>query len=443
VPAAALLRDGAGPLPEPVAAAPAQGGAPARRAIRWTHPVGAAAAILVILAVLAGLLTGPKASNPAALNDRGADAGAGRLAEQIASLPARVFYILGDGIGGVRVAGGSGVHPRGLDVGGLATRMALSPDGSTIAVIRKDGSLRVLPGSFDLPGPVRDVALPQDGSAVAVCSGRDPHMVVATVGGAVVWSGPASPSCTPSWSPNGRFVGFTARSAGQGRPARTRIVDMNGGKVLDLPRAGPIAWGPPEAGSEHVTAISQDCRSIVSVDVVTGASERIAQIPGMSGLRTKWGSSCPVTAMAWSPVVGPAWLAVAIRGDDANPGRVLVFAVVSRHAFEVTSARGLVATSLSWSSDGPKLLVDGAERSGMPIAVLADAPRAWLGDRISLASASWSPDGRWILGRQADGWVAYDADDAGQTVGLSVPNSAVDAIWCCPPAPSYPAWPSS
>jgi WD40 repeat protein len=267
-------------------------------------------------------------------------------------------------------------------------------------------------------------------------------MIVVLVGGSVVWSGPALPACAPSWSPDGRFVAFAARSSGTRGAAVTRIVDMRGGKIFDLPDAGPVAWGPPEAGSGHVTAISKDCRSILSFDVENGAATKIATIPGMSGLRTKWGSSCPVIAMAWSPAFGPAWLAVAMRGDDATPGRVLVFGVVSRHVFDLTSAEGLVTRSLSWSPDGTAVLVGAVDHGGSAVTVLAQAADAWIGERLPVGSASWSPDSHWILGRDADGWAAYAATDPRVTVRLTVPRSATTAAWCCPPVPSYPALPA-
>ncbi len=412
-----------------------------RRRHRLAHPVGAAAAILVILFVVAGLLMGPVASNPPLSIHHGADARAAQEAQEIDSLPERVVYILGGADGGLRMAAGSGARARGLAVGGLAARVVQSPDGSRLGVIRKDGSLRVLPGSWELPGPVRDVAFPRDGGVVAACSGRDPHMVVVLVGGEVVWSGPSVPACMPSWSPDGRFVAFTARS-GTRRTGVTRVVDMRGGRVLDLPDAGPIAWGPPDAGTGYLATVSRDCRSIVSVDAGTGATATIMKIPGMSGLRTKWGSSCPVSAMAWSPAMGPGWLAVAIRGDDANPGRVLVFAVLARHMFDVRGSEGLITRSLSWSPDGRMLLVDGADHDGTPVTVLAEGPRGWTGERLTMASASWSPDGRWILGRSSLGWAGHEAVNPRLTLGLTVPGSATAAIWCCPPVPSYRAWPS-
>jgi hypothetical protein len=400
---------------------------------------GAALPIAILVAVLASILSGATSS----ILRRGSaapQAGGHRGGDELSPVPSRVFYLLAGTRGGLVAEGPNG---RPVAPGVRATALSISADGSRVAITDHRGGLVLVPAGMRVPGPVRDAAFAPNGRLLAVCAGNaKPRLDLIGPRGDVIWTGDAAPACRPSWSPGGAFLSYLAPGDRPADPAVTSVLALSWDVTIHVAGAGPVAWGAAR-GTDLLTVVAPGCTAVDTVDLADGRRTTLAAIPGMSGIRTRWGSSCPVSAMAWSE--GGRWLALAIRGDDANPDHVEVIDARTTGAFRLSGADGLVARSLAWSPTGSALIVDGVEPGGAEVTLIADPVGAAVAELVPASSASWSPDGSWVLAKAASGWIAFVALDPRITAQSAVPRAAVWARWCCPPVASTvaltpPAW---
>lgn len=362
-----------------------------------------------------------------------AAAGPGRSRERSApGLPARLGFISG-GFGGgpgaeLFFAAGDGAGPRASAAGRRIRSFAWSPGGTHVVAVDLTGRALLLPGRrvLPVPSPAREVAFSPDGRLVAVCSGRPGRMtVVAVARPARALLGPL-PGCAPRWSPDSAWVAFRAGTGGRGD---VLVLDVSSGRVRTTRLRWPAAWAPAWIGPSTLTGTTP--RGVARLDPSRAGPPRLLRWP--SQVR---GSPRRVRALAWSP--DGRWLAVALAtrrgaavavlGDSAGAGASVRVRRIPGSAFGRPPA-------LVWSSRD-RLLVSpvGANASGTEVIT----PGGGVLD-LGLEQASWSPDGRWILGRSMRGWVAVDAAHPSMRSLLAVPGAQwVAAAWCCP-APATPA----
>ena len=259
-----------------------------------------------------------------------------------------------------------------------------------------------------------------------------------------------------TWSPFGRFVAAT-------RANELAALEPDGDVHWTLPRPGVSS--PSWAGTETDTRIAYTDRTGVRIVAGDGTGDRLL-LRGVGGL------------LAWRP--GPArMLAV------ASPGQVRVLDVASGRSIWRASASSAFPTTVSWSSDGERLLVSyprslrvfdavgnvplsiGPGTAPIRAAALAPSGRAvayvmraagqsqlWIVPRIrpdanaarrlftgtgELDGLAWSPDGRWLLATwvDADQWLFIRADGRGIRAVSNIAKQLRSATfprvegWCC------------
>jgi hypothetical protein len=214
------------------------------------------------------------------------------------------------------------------------------------------------------------------------------------------------------------------------------VVNIGLNVRFPVPGVGPLAWAPIDSYViTPVTTLAPDCVSVQAMDPSGGRRHLLATIPYLRPRPAGSAASCGVTMMAWSP--GARWLAAAIRPGGGSPDRVIVFEPRTHILVPLpVDDLGLVPETLSWSPDGEALLVSGVDGSGRPLSFEAVPSGSRRSERFGAGDATWSPDGAWILGRDAAGWAAFEATDTSMRVALSaIPANATLAQWCCPAVP--------
>jgi hypothetical protein len=194
----------------------------------------------------------------------------------------------------------------------------------------------------------------------------------------------------------------------------------------------PVAWAPgPGYRFSPLTAVSEAGDSIEIMDPRGG--RRRTLVSGAT-LRTLAGGRllAAITGLAWS--ADASLLAVSFGHSPPEPGLpgVAVVAPVTGRGVFVGTADAVV--SLSWSRDGS--LLAGFDGSRGPSIMTFRGSR--FGSRIQdVRDASWSPDGRWVLGYTTNsGWFALDASNPERNYPLGWDSSQwAVARWCCPPVP--------
>lgn len=311
-------------------------------------------------------------------------------------------------------------------VGAGAQAFAWAPDGVHSVLIDAVGALHVLPQDRVFPGPIRGIAFSPDGTRVAVCSGRwwPPRITLLQLDAEDGQAGPSFEGCEPHWSADSVYLAYRIPSV----PAPYGTYDDSSFMVLNtrlvtrfsVPGSWPVAWAPAANRTLVPLAdVGADGRSIEIMDPRGGqrrvllSSRALAAIVGNVPVGR-------IDLLAWSAdgtrlAVGFAW------GGHVTLGGV---AVVDPRTGEGTFlADRLAPTSISWSSRGDLLIG------------FADHTRLFRGSgsvSLPISDATWSADGRWILGRTNLGWTVFAANPP--LGSRSIPGSGgwTLARWCCP-----------
>jgi hypothetical protein len=404
----------------------------------------AAIPLLVVISLVAsGLADLRKGSEPGGAGSSPA-AGAGAAPTPVpdlrSQLPRKLAFVTGpEPIGsappGLRIAEGIGAAT-GADMlapegGRGAVFFAWSPDGQQLATIDGRGRVRMVPGSGSYAGPVRSLVYSHAGTLVAVCSaGPRPELSIRVARPALSLVREIGPGCDPQWSTGDELLAFRAAPARPGGRERRGVV-AGGDQIIPVPGEGPMAWAPPAfAGPNVLTTFTSDCSAVQTFDPF-GLQTRV--IVDLRDLGPPQGESgCPVTTLAWAQ--SARWFAMALAAEGPVPARVLIVDPDTHIILPLPiAALGLQPESLSWSPDGATLLISGPDGQGRPLTLAADPSGGQVARHLPASDASWSPDGRWILARAAAGWFAFLASDPARFVGLTLPATARDAAWCCPP----------
>jgi hypothetical protein len=308
---------------------------PARRS--WRAPLGALAALALVVVVAAVALTPPGAAvagwvrralgaeAPAPRTALGPLPGAGRL---LVTSRSGAWNLARDG-GRTRLGAFTGAtwSPRGLYVAGWHGRRlsAVAPDGRVA-------------WSYRTAGTVRDARWSPDGYRIAYRSGRRLAVVAGDGSGARVLD--ATPRrAAPAWRPT--------------EPHTLAWVDRDGRVVVRDVDSGRLVWRSPSgAGAATDLAWSADGRRLLArephllrvLDVHAGRWWRVAAGPGRRIRAAAWAPSGHRLALIIGEGDGASAVLVTDRLHSGLPGRRL---------FASTGALGPVA----WSPDGRRLLV--------------------------------------------------------------------------------------
>jgi len=139
--------------------------------------------------------------------------------------------------------------------------------------------------------------------------------------------------------------------------------------------------------------------------------------------------------LLWSP--DGRWLAVGFGRGRAQDGAVLMVNPRTEEEASVIFSRSvrpsdaITPLSFSWSAMD-RLLVQFSGPDDYSQVLGPSGPSATL----ALRQPSWSPDGNWVLGRTAQGWVAVDPNDPSHRVAVGPEARWARAEWCCPPVPT-------
>lgn len=434
---------------EPGAPAPPAGpeGEPARSGGRRRLAAPAAAIAVVLIAVTVHVASGQgrrAAPRPA----RTAAPVAARRPP--AGLPARLAFIDGSTDGGpgprLYLADGAGRSPSTVQGNWLTSSFAWSPDGFQVAAIDIRGNLRVLPGGQELRRPVESVAFSPDGGHVAACAGTWPPRLV------VMRAGPdrtgrsskplTVPGCDPVWSPDGAFVAYRlpARPSGSYRADRVGLLDVSTGRRLSLSLDWPVAWLPTTSRPPVLSGLTP--RGVVLVAAGRRPTPRgvVVSAAALLQLLPRSGTARP-GMLSWAP--DGRWLAVAFAPGPGGDGTVVVVRPPDGRGFALSEALGsgsgpTTVDMMSWSARD-QLLAEFVA-SGSPGRTEVLTPPAGEPETLPVRDASWSPDGRWVLGSAARGWLAVPAGAPGRTFPMTFSDQWVSAAWCCPPvAPVRPS----
>ena len=233
--------------------------------------------------------------------------------------------------------------------------------------------------------------------------------------------------CEPHWSADSTYLAYRLPSV----PAPYGTYDDSGFGVLNtrlvtrfsVPGSWPVAWAPAmDRSFVPLADVGADGRSIEVMDP-RGGQRRVLLVAGV--LRALIGDLHvgSIDLLSWSSDGERLAIGFGLEG----PGSVGGVADVDARTGEGTFVADREApTTMSWSSQG-SLLVGFADHTRLL------GPSGSLS--LDILDATWSPDGRWILGRTGAGWIVAPASAplAAQPIEGSV--EWIVARWCCPAEP--------
>jgi len=322
-------------------------------------------------------------------------------------------------------------------VGAGASSFAWAPDGIHSVLVDAEGALHILPQDRVLPGPIRGVAFSPGGTLAAVCSGRawPPRITLLRLEALNGQGGPSFEGCDPQWSADGTYVAYripTVPAVGNQQsydPTGFGVLNTRVVTRFSVPGSWPVAWAPASdrtfvpltvtgrdgrsveimdpRGGERRTLLSRDTLRAVIGNVPVGSISLLAWSPRGDRLAIGFGAG-PLGRFGGVADVDPATGQGTFVGDQFAP------------VWLTWSGEGDLLAGFAGPGDGRTRLIHG--REGMSTS-------------LSIRDATWSADGRWILGRADDGWVIAPVDrpDATQAIKDSADWSV--ARWCCPPVP--------
>ncbi len=379
--------------------------------------------VAIVVVVAAGVLGAPKGHQ---LGGGVATGGGGT------GLPARLAYL--EGPPGMPCCirsrlfvsnGGAPGEPVTV-VGAGAQAFSWAPDGVHSVLIDAEGTLHILPQDRVFPGPIRGVAFSPDGTRVAVCSGRSwpPRITLLPLDATDGQAGPNFEGCEPHWSADSTYLAYRLPAV----PAPYGTYDDSGFMVLNtrlvtrfsVPGSWPVAWAPAaDRTLVPLSGVGADRHSIEIMDP-RGGQRRV--LLSADAIRAVVGN-VPVGAidlLAWSMDGSRLAIGFGLDGPGSLGGVADVDPVTGEGTF-VADRRA--PTAISWSALGDLLVGFGDHTSLL---------RASGGLSLPIRDATWSSDGRWILGQTDAGWTiaAANAPLAGQLIKGS--GAWTLARWCCP-----------
>jgi hypothetical protein len=412
---------------------------PSRRA-RVETMAWVALPVAVAVAVLGGVLVQGGGSIRSAAGRSGPDATAGAGTISL-PLDSRLAYLVEDSHGEGTVGQlflsdhGGAVASRAIP-GTFRPAFAWSPDGLHSAAVDASGALHLLPEDRRLFGPVWSFQFSPDGRFVAVCRGAvwPPGVMVFDTTDPGVLLFPPVAGCDPNWSPDGQSIAFRLPLSSPGAFAADRIglLDVRRDVPVAVPARWPVAWAP--ATSERparLTALSAKGDGIELVDPRHLTRQTLLGAEAVSAL-TKNVLVGRVSALSWAP--DGDRLAIAFSADPYDlQGLVVMRTSTGERLFVGAGYTGLA--TLSWSVKGD-LLATSTGAGGRLTQVIRNGEG--FAEIYRLGQTSWSSDGRWLLGRDGDGWVVVDASPDGERTPRPVSSSSrawILAQWCCPAVP--------
>jgi hypothetical protein len=305
-----------------------------------------------------------------------------------------------------------------------------------VAAIDSHGVLHLFPDNWSERGPVLSAAFSPSGRFLAICTARDwpPMLTVVPVvePDSPVW--PAVAGCSASWSPDSNFVAYrlaVSRTNGSYVSNAFGVLGVLTDAQFKLPGAWPMAWAPsPGYSDTPLTVISAD-RDSVSLMDPSGHTQRTLVAGEMLRRLTGGRAFGPLELLAWSP--DGERLALGSAEGAAGFGLSGVAVLDPQTGDGAFVGAGYNPISLTWSVDQDLLAEFEGPTGRLTRLVPKTAPFVEL---LDIGQASWAPDGRWILARTEDGWIAIDSTAPEKRLSLG-DNSAqwTSAVWCCPPVP--------
>jgi hypothetical protein len=306
-----------------------------------------------------------------------------------------------------------------------------------VGAIDPEGNLHLLPRKAVVNGPVLGMAFSPDGRSMAICRGGDVPAQLTVVSmehpNRPIW--PPVAGCDPIWSTDSSFIAFRLPSEsdvpGQYLAGAFGVLDVRVGVQFRLEGSWPVAWAPSYGFA--ITPLTVISAARDSVDIMDPTGGRRRTLVDSDTVRRLTGGRAfgSIELLAWSPDGARLALGTA---SGANGFGLAGIALVDPRTGEGTFAGSAYnPLSLAWSST-QAIIAELAGRAGRVTRLMPkDAPYL---DLLDLDRASWSPDGRWILGRSTEGWVTIDALRADRWTAIPAPSSDwVLARWCCPPVP--------
>jgi hypothetical protein len=338
---------------------------------------------------------------------------------------------------GVHVGPGTGFGvTSSFSLDSPVVHIEVGPRGQ-VAAIDSHRALHLLPDGWTKPGPVLSAAFSPDGRFLAICTAKDwpPALTVVPVvePDRPVW--PAVSGCDPKWSADSNFIAY--RLAALRSPNGSYVSNAFGVlRVLadaqfKVPGAWPMARAPtPGYAETPLTEISAD-RDSVSVMDPSGHTQRTLVSGEILRRLTGGRAFGPLELLAWSP----DGKRIAIGSAEGAAGFGLSgVAVLDPYTGDgAFVGAGYNPISLTWSVNQELLAEFEGPTGRLTWLVPKSAPFVEL---LDIGQASWAPDGRWILARAQEGWVAIDSTAPERRVGVGEGSSQwTSAVWCCPPVP--------